>query len=410
MRYLDLLLNQNPHKLALITDFAQYTYGDLIAKAQKMPLIKANYTFIHENLIVEQLSKFLAYSGTKTVPIIATQASKHQDFTAYTKTIPPNACMGVMTSGSTGKSKLLWRNFASWADFFPEQNNIFGINKQSIIFCQGSLAFTGNLNIYLSVLAAGGTIVATEKFAPKTWLQMIIKNKVNCLYLIPSKLLLLPKILKQANLSIKHIISGSQSMGKPQANMLKKIFPNAEIILYYGASELNYITYIKDKDMTEDITLIGKPFNNVHICIDKNTQEILVHTPYHIEQITLPFSLKDRGYIDKLGNLHYLGRSDDIINLNGMKISLYKIEHTLRKLLPIKEIATKIIHTNDIDQLVAFIVTENKLPINKVEALKKLKPYLSEYEIPKKFICLANLPKNESGKIDKQNLFIEVGI
>ena len=124
--------------------------------------------------------------------------------------------------------------------------------------------------------------------------------------------------------------------------MLKKIFPCAEIILYYGASELNYITYIKDKDMTNDITLIGKPFNNIHIDIDKNTQEILVHTPYHIEQITLPFSLKDRGYIDKLGSLHFLGRSDDIINLNGMKISLYKIEHTLRKLLPIKEIATKL--------------------------------------------------------------------
>lgn len=156
--------------------------------------------------------------------------------------------------------------------------------------------------------------------------------------------------------------------------------------------------------MTADTTLIGKPFANVHITIDPATQEILVDTPYHIEGITLPFSLKDRGFFDELGNLHFLGRSDDIGNLNGMKISLYKIETILAKYLPIKEIALKIFQQNDMDILVAFITSENNLPINKVEAIKQLKPYLSEYEIPKKFINLKTLPKNESGKIDKKAL------
>lgn len=406
MRYIDFLTKQNSKKLALITEYGKYTYGDLIAKVKSIMPSKQRYIFIYEDLIINQLCKFLAYSGTQTVPIIATQVSKQQQFNINPDTIPQNACMGVMTSGSTGKSKLLWRNYTSWADFFPEQNKIFGLNEQSIIFCQGSLAFTGNLNIYMGILATGGTIVATEKFAPKTWLNMLEKYDVNCIYLIPAKLLLLPKILKRANSSIKHIISGSQSMGKVQADLLKRIFPNTEITLYYGASELNYITYIKDKYMTEDTTLIGKPFTNVKIDINKITQEILIDTPYHIEQISMPFSLKDRGYIDSTGNLHFLGRNDDIANLNGIKISLYKIEHTLLKFLPIKEIATKIFHINDMDILVAFTATENNLPINKIEAIKLLKPYLSEYEIPKKFIYLSALPKNESGKIDKKALVL----
>lgn len=404
MRYLDLLTKVNKHKLALITEYGEFTYGDLVAKAKQIALGNQRYKFIYEDLIADQLIQFLAYSGTQTVPIIATKISKTQDFSLNPETIPQTACMGVMTSGSTGKSKLLWRNFASWADFFPEQNRVFGIDEHSIIFCQGSLAFTGNLNIYMGVLAAGGTIVATEKFTPKTWLLMMEKYTVNAIYLIPSKLLLLPRILKQANYKIKSIISGSQSMGKTQAELLKTVFPHAKITLYYGASELNYITYVQDDDMTEDTSLIGKPFANVYIAINETTQEILVDTPYHIEGINLPFSLKDRGFIDKQGNLHFLGRSDDIGNLNGLKISLYKIENTLAKYLPIKELALKIFKQNDMDILVAFIVSENDLPINKIEAIKQLKPYLSEYEIPKKFINLKTLPKNESGKIDKKAL------
>lgn len=66
-----------------------------------------------------QLISFLAYSGTRTVPIVATEVSKTQQFDCMD--IPAAACMGVMTSGSTGKSKLLWRSYASWASFLPSR-------------------------------------------------------------------------------------------------------------------------------------------------------------------------------------------------------------------------------------------------------------------------------------------------
>lgn len=53
---------------------------------------------------------------------------------------------------------------------------------------------------------------------------MMEQNKVNAIYLIPSKLLLLPKIVSDKNARLKAIISGSQSMGKFQAEELKKFF------------------------------------------------------------------------------------------------------------------------------------------------------------------------------------------
>lgn len=396
--YLAMLAAQPQEKLALVDDAATFTYGELVAAARKLRA-DADYTqpafFIHEDTIAGQLLQFVAYSGTATRPIIATELSKNQQFEV--KDIPEKACMGVMTSGSTGKSKLLWRDYHSWADFFPEQNRVFGVDDETVIFCQGSLAFTGNLNIYMGVLATGGTLVVTEKFRPRHWLQLMHQYDVNTLYLIPSKLMLLPKFMSEANERIRYIISGSQTMGRQEADKLLKAFPNAEITLYYGASELNYITYIKDNDMTEDRTVIGRPFAGVGIEICN--EEIFIDTPYHVEEIGMPFSLKDRGYVDAQGLLHFLGRTDDICNVNGRKVSSVKVATALTDVPGIVEAAVLSRHVGDADVLVAFVAAS--MSFTKQELVKVLRESLEDYELPKQFIFLEHLPRNESGKVDK---------
>ena len=396
--YLAMLAAQPEEKLALVDDATSFTYGQLVAAASKLRE-RADFSqpavFIHEDTIAQQLLQFVAYSGTATRPIIATELSRNQHFDVGQ--IPPKACMGVMTSGSTGKSKLLWRDYHSWADFFPEQNRIFGVDEATIIFCQGSLAFTGNLNIYMGVLAAGGTLIVTEKFRPRHWLQLMEQYAVNTIYLIPSKLMLLPKFMSVPNEQLRHIISGSQTMGRQEADKLLAVFPKAEITLYYGASELNYITYIKDKDMTDDRTVIGQPFAGVGISI--NNEEIFIDTPYHVENITLPFSLKDRGYVDERGWLHFLGRTDDICNVNGRKVSSVKVTTALTDIEGVVEAAVLSRHIADADVLVAFVASTTSY--TKQELVKRLRERLEDYELPKQFIFLEQLPRNESGKIDK---------
>ena len=396
--YLAMLAAQPQEKLALVDDATSFTYGQLVAAASKLRE-RADFSqpavFIHEDTIAQQLLQFVAYSGTATRPIIATELSRNQHFDVGQ--IPPKACMGVMTSGSTGKSKLLWRDYHSWADFFPEQNRIFGVNEATVIFCQGSLAFTGNLNIYMGVLAAGGTLIVTEKFRPRHWLQLMEQYAVNTIYLIPSKLMLLPKFMSVPNEQLRHIISGSQTMGRQEADKLLAVFPKAEITLYYGASELNYITYIKDKDMTDDRTVIGQPFAGVGISI--NNEEIFIDTPYHVENITLPFSLKDRGYVDERGWLHFLGRTDDICNVNGRKVSSVKVTTALTDIEGVVEAAVLSRHIADADVLVAFVASTTSY--TKQELVRRLRERLEDYELPKQFIFLEQLPRNESGKIDK---------
>ena len=401
MDYLQMLKEQPQEKLALVEDSEAYTYARLVQEAQELRAALAYSepaVFIHEDSIARQLVRFVAYSGTKTVPIIATEVSRTQQFDVGA--IPEAACMGVMTSGSTGKSKLLWRSYHSWADFFPEQNRVFGVDDKTVIFCQGSLAFTGNLNIYMGVLAAGGTLIVTQRFRPRHWLELMAEHGVNAIYLIPSKLLLLPKFMREPNTRVRSIISGSQSMGRVEADKLLEVFPEAEITLYYGASELNYITYIKDSEMTDDRTLIGRPFAGVQVSVVD--EEIFIDTPYHVEAISLPFSLKDRGRLDAEGRLHFLGRTDDILSVNGRKVSAVKVSRALMDLPDVEEAAVLVVHVDDADVLTAFVGAGQEY--SKQQLVKLLRASLEDYELPKQFIFLPELPHNESGKVDKAAL------
>lgn len=401
MDYLQMLKEQPQEKLALVEDSEAYTYARLVQEAQELRAALAYSepaVFIHEDSIARQLVRFVAYSGTKTVPIIATEVSRTQQFDVGA--IPEAACMGVMTSGSTGKSKLLWRSYHSWADFFPEQNRVFGVDDKTVIFCQGSLAFTGNLNIYMGVLAAGGTLIVTQRFRPRHWLELMAEHGVNAIYLIPSKLLLLPKFMREPNTRVHSIISGSQSMGRVEADKLLEVFPEAEITLYYGASELNYITYIKDSEMTDDRTLIGRPFAGVQVSVVD--EEIFIDTPYHVEAISLPFSLKDRGRLDAEGRLHFLGRTDDVLSVNGRKVSAVKVSRALMDLPDVEEAAVLVVHVDDADVLTAFVGAVQEY--SKQQLVKLLRASLEDYELPKQFIFLPELPHNESGKVDKAAL------
>ena len=271
MQYIDYLTKQPSDKDAIIINGDRYTYGNLYVLVQdaraRLPQVAEKHLYpIRETGILKQLVLFLACAGTNQVPVIVPADSKLEvTDTLFDTPVPERAVMAVMTSGTTGIPKILFRSFESWADFFPIQNEVFGVDADSRLFVQGSLAFTGNLNLYMGQLAAGGTLIAEDVFLPGKWEQVMERERANGIYLIPSKLLMLPRVFKGVNANIRTIISGSQSLGRKDAEVLKKIFPNTEITLYYGASELNYITYVKSADMTEERNLIGKPFPGVRV-------------------------------------------------------------------------------------------------------------------------------------------------
>ncbi|MGN0346727.1 MAG: AMP-binding protein [Lachnospiraceae bacterium] len=362
--------------------------------------------YIQEEKIIDQLIAFLACQGTNFIPLFVPMDIDVETLKQTNPDIPEDAIMAVCTSGSRGIPKILFRDFSSWYNFFPIQNEIFHINENTRMFAQGSLAFTGNLNMYFAVFFAGGCMIADSQFTPKTWENLMYRHHANLIYLIPSKLMLLPRIIQKRMPDITMILSGSQSLGRTDACHLKTVFPNAQILLYYGASELSYITYVTDENMNEERNLIGKPFPGVEVFLRE--EELFVNTPYAILGVSMPFSVKDKGYQDADGNFYFSGRSDDIFGIRGRKIASRKIEDAINQIDGILDIAVCKCSFQHDEQLVAYVVPNPHIFSEKDIVSGCLIPYLSKtlaaYEIPKIWKCLASLPKTESGKTDLKKL------
>lgn len=410
-----------PHKIALVVDDEQYTYGQLydailssdintISRTVKFTpakeTAKNKVLLIQNQSFVEQLVQWLSSLYKGYIPMVC-----HNEMdTGYidelacvisSEGVPLSADFGVLTSGTTGRPKPLWRSEKSWSEFFDIQNNIFHINKDTKIFLHGSFSFTGVSNMVIAVLWSGGTVVTTSSMRPNRWIQLIEKYHVDHIYALPTKLRLLVRHCKSKLESINYIIGGSQVLDRQLMEQLEVICPNMEFILYYGASELNYITYCTGKEWLHREGTVGRPFPSVQIAEQNGI--IYVTTKYHIEGIPDTYTVNDCGYIDSDGYLMFNGRQGDVINKGGYKISIPEMELYLQSLQGVSEVAVVTI-TDDIrgEDFVTYMVLEDTAELSKIiELIHHERPSV---EWPKAILEIPMLPLTECSKVDKRKL------
>ena len=410
-----------PYKIALIVDEEQYTYGQLYDAIISMEFNntsriinldqfndgqKNKVLLIQSLSFVEQLLQWLwgLYKGY--IPMVC-----HNEMdVAYidelariisVEGVPTSADFGVLTSGTTGRPKPLWRSESSWREFFDTQNNIFHINKDTKIFLHGSFSFTGVSNMVVAVLWSGGTVITTSSLRPIRWIQLINKYHVDHIYALPTKLRLLVRHCKSKLDSISYIIGGSQVLDRQLMEQLELICPNMEFILYYGASELNYITYCTGKEWLDREGTVGRPFPSVKIA--EQNSVIYVTTKHHIEGIPDTYTVNDCGYIDSDGYLMFHGRRGDVINKGGYKISIPEMELYLQSLQGVSEVA--VITINDKirgEDFIAYMVLEDNTKFSKIiECIHHERPSV---EWPKAILEIPMIPLTECSKVDKRKL------
>jgi amino acid adenylation domain-containing protein len=132
--------------------------------------------------------------------------------------------------------------------------------------------------------------------------------------------------------------------------------------------------------------------------------------------------------LDIDGSVHFIGRQDSQVKLNGLRIELGEIEHQLRQLVPSTcSIAVEILQGQNAPnktQLAAFIsfsgpestgntpnvaVQEasaivDELSLRSEEWKQRLRAVLPEYMIPRLFIPLTKMPLSTAGKLDRKRL------
>ncbi len=117
-------------------------------------------------------------------------------------------------------------------------------------------------------------------------------------------------------------------------------------------------------------------------------------------------SVGDIGYVDKEGYLYFMDRRSDMIVTGGENVFAAEVESVLKKHKNVTDaVVTGLPDKEWGHRIHAFIETAE--PVSDKALIKFALNYLPPYKIPKSFEHLDHIPRNESGKINRNKLTAE---
>lgn len=198
---------------------------------------------------------------------------------------------------------------------------------------------------------------------------------------------------------------------------LKVLNSGLHINYIYGTTETGILTLQKyDDDYA--ISSVGKVIRGVNIILankldiesEYDVYQFHVKSKYNAykcvtENCSMNYNevipLNDYGYIDSHNNVFLMGRTDNIINVHGEKVSCAEIEDVIQSIEFVKEV--KVIKSGETgdEYPIAYIVLRTHMDEN--DAIKQIrnicKNSIPLFKIPKKIIILKELKKTAMGKI-----------
>ena len=359
----------------------------------------------------------------------------------------------IYTSGSTGTPKGAMNEHGSVIQLLEK------ITDDVYFQYQGSLNLSlvapcvfdaSVLPIFASTLLGYKLIIAPEnvRFDGKALSEFYKKYEIDITDVTPAHLRLLLKSAKHLQVP-KHFIIGGEALSSSLLSDFHNKFNANEYIIsnIYGVAECCVDTTGYDIKSGEKVNYsyvpIGKPFlhdriyilneaNQIQpigtsgeICIGGTTvgrgylnledfsKKKFIQNPFIPEERL--FKTGDLGFFLPDGNIQYVGRKDNQVNLNGNRIELGEIESRLLAFgtnqdQKIKDVVVSVKKNCDENEfLCAYFVANNEL---KFSALRKhLSQFLPSYMIPNRFVQMEKLPLTTNGKIDKKSLpFPEVNL
>jgi long-chain acyl-CoA synthetase len=194
----------------------------------------------------------------------------------------------------------------------------------------------------------------------------------------------------------------------------------SELVVFYGTTETGVIASTSDFGEPGDV---GSVVEGRHVDIVGSNDEVLKHDEQGIIRISastgpLPFidlselesktprasfSPGDIGFFNGAGHLIIQGRTDDLINAGGTKVTPELLEQAILSAPGIKDCA--VLRERDalgIDRIVAFLVLTPQW--DQTAFMAHCEAAISRDLLPSKFLLLPQIPRNQNGKIDRAKL------
>lgn len=315
------------------------------------------------------------------------------------------------TSGSTGKPKAYMRTHQSWSASFDAAKDVFGLCSEDRVSVPGSLFHSLFLFAAVHTLHMGATVYLEPSFAPHQVIQTVRNENINIIYAVPTMTQALVGVAENPIEEVSAVIVSGAKWGKRQREQAKRSFPNAELIEFYGASELSFVSYLNHSKSDHKETAVGTLFPGVEMKVDQE-HRLFVQSPYLFAGYVgepAPESWQtvgDIGYLDDHNVVHVKGRTGNMLIIGGHNVYPEEVER-LAKTLPFVDeaVAVGIDHDYWGKQMELYIKGGADVPDDgKRQVRLILNEQLTPIKRPRRIHFVDAYPVLASGKIDRQAL------
>jgi acyl-CoA synthetase (AMP-forming)/AMP-acid ligase II/NAD(P)-dependent dehydrogenase (short-subunit alcohol dehydrogenase family) len=276
-------------------------------------------------------------------------------------------------------------------------------------------------------LAFGSPIVIRRKFDPEGTLADIERTSADVLLAVPTmlkRIMDLPDERRERydTSSLRMLISGAAPLAPELASAVMDEFGE---ILYngYASTESGSGTFATPLDLRDAPGTVGKPVAGTTIKIlgeddtelpSGETGRIFVRGPLLFEgytgggdkdRIDGLMATGDVGHFDDLGRLFIDGRDDEMIVSGGENVFPQEVEELLLGHDDVADAAVVGVPDGEFGQrLAAFVVLKPGASAGDQELKPYVRERLARYKVPREITVVDELPRTESGKIQRGKL------
>jgi len=349
----------------------------------------------------------------------------------------------MYTSGTTGKPKGVKISHHSLVGYILAMQDIYPLTSGERVLLKTPFNFDVSVREIIWTLSFGGTLIIAEPDGHKDPVyisEIIEEHGINLVHFVPSMLdIFMRHPETHFSKTIKCIICSGEALQIKHVKTFYQTMPDARLLNMYGPTEATVEVSVFDcANLKEHRSVpIGRAIaNNKLLILNKDftlckpnevgklyisgdslaqgyiNNEELTEQKFMTHQIKTMGSLRlyETGDIARYlndGNIEYIGREDDQINIRGYRIELNEIKHIL---ISHSAVENAYVAAWDLDnfspKIVAYITQYEHH--NKANIINKLfdflKSQLPEYMIPSSIMLLDELPLTVNGKVAKDRL------